>query len=60
MMRLFGGFPEAFWQGYQGLYPVPEGVERARPRYQVCYLLAHLHFFGQGHLNPLWKVISAS
>jgi len=60
MMRLFGGFPEAFWRAYRALYPIPEEVERALPRYQVCYLLAHVYFFGEGYLGPLWKAISAS
>ncbi|GAA6732348.1 MULTISPECIES: fructosamine kinase family protein [Thermus] len=60
MMRLFGGFPPAFWRAYEALYPVPEAVARALPRYQVYYLLAHVHFFGQGYLGALWKAISAS
>gem|GEM_PF-6548290 len=45
---------------YGELYPVPEEVERALPRYQVYYLLAHVHFFGQGYLGALWRAISAS
>ena len=60
MMRLFGGFPRRFWEVYGELYPVPEEVERALPRYQVYYLLAHVHFFGQGYLGALWRAISAS
>ena len=60
MMRLFGGFPQDFWRAYQVLYPLPEEVERALPRYQVYYLLAHVHFFGKGYLGALWKAISAS
>jgi phosphatidylserine decarboxylase len=60
MMRLFGGFPQAFWRAYREAYPIPEEVERALPRYQVYYLLAHVHFFGEGYLGALWKAISAS
>jgi phosphatidylserine decarboxylase len=60
MMRLFGGFSETFWRAYREAYPVPEEVERALPRYQVYYLLAHVHFFGEGYLGALWKAISAS
>ncbi len=60
MMRLFGGFPRVFWQAYGEVYPIPEEVERALPRYQVYYLLAHVHFFGEGYLGALWKAISAS
>ncbi|GAB5602163.1 fructosamine kinase family protein [Thermus sp. FJN-A] len=60
MMALFGGFPGEFWRAYRALYPIPEEVERALPRYQVYYLLAHVHLFGEGYLGPLWKAISAS
>lgn len=56
----FRGFPRRFWEVYGELYPVPEEVERALPRYQVYYLLAHVHFFGQGYLGALWRAISAS
>ena len=30
------------------------------PPIQVYYLLAHVHFFGQGYLGALWRAISAS
>lgn len=60
MMRLFGGFPQAFWRSYEAHYPIPEEVERALPRYQVYYLLAHVHFFGRGYLGPLQKVVFAA
>jgi GNAT superfamily N-acetyltransferase len=55
MMRLFGGFPRVFWQVYREAYPIPEEVERALPRYQVYYLLAHVHFFGEGYLGALME-----
>jgi len=60
MMRLFGGFPRRFWEAYEASYPVPEEVRRALPRYQVYYLLAHVHLFGRGYLEALWRAISAS
>lgn len=60
MMTLFGGFPRAFWEAYEEVYPIPQEVRRALPRYQVYYLLAHVHFFGKGYLGALWKAISAS
>ncbi len=60
MMTLFGGFPRAFWEAYEEVYPIPQEVRRALPRYQVYYLLAHVYFFGKGYLGALWKAISAS
>lgn len=60
MMRLFGGFPRRFWEAYEASYPIPEEVRQALPRYQVYYLLVHVHLFGRGYLEALWKAISAS
>ncbi len=57
MMRLFGGFSPAFWRAYREAYPIPEEVERALPRYQVYYLLAHVHLFGRGYLGPLERTL---
>ncbi len=53
MMRLFGGFPEPFWQEYEALYPVPLEVREALPCYQLYYLLVHVRFFGSGYLLSL-------
>lgn len=57
MMRLFGGFPPEFWRYYRALYPVPAEVEAAIPRYQLYYLLAHVHFFGQAYLPALERTL---
>ncbi len=57
MMRLFGGFPEAFWRAYQARYPIPEAVEAALPFYQVYYLLVHVHFFGAGYVGALERLL---
>ncbi|AFV76238.1 fructosamine-3-kinase [Thermus oshimai JL-2] len=59
MMRLFGGFPEAFWRAYEALYPIPQAVRRALSCYQIYYLLAHVHFFGAGYLPALRRALSA-
>ncbi|MCS7058751.1 MAG: fructosamine kinase family protein [Meiothermus sp.] len=56
MMRLFGGFPQEFWRHYQAHYPIPPEVEAALPRYQLYYLLLHLHFFGPSYLPAIARI----
>jgi len=57
MMRLFGGFPREFWEHYQAHYPIPPEVEAALPRYQLYYLLLHLHLFGSGYLPAIARTL---
>lgn len=59
MMRLFGGFPELFWQEYGALYPVPPEVRDALPCYQLYYLLVHVLFFGSGYLGSVRRALAA-
>ncbi|WP_457634179.1 fructosamine kinase family protein [Oceanithermus desulfurans] len=57
MMRLFGGFPEAFWSSYQAARPLPPEVREALPAYQLYFLLVHVHFFGSGYLPGIRRVL---
>jgi phosphatidylserine decarboxylase len=57
MMRLFGGFPQSFWNHYCGKYPIPGPVDEAIPYYQLYYLLVHVHFFGQSYCRSVEKVL---
>lgn len=59
MMTLFGGFPAEFWKFYRVLYPIPTEIELALPRYQVYYLLIHVHFFGPSYLPLLLRALEA-
>jgi len=59
MMRLFGGFPERFWQAYEALLPIPPEVQKALPCYQLYYLLVHVLFFGAGYLGSLGRALAA-
>jgi fructosamine-3-kinase len=60
MMTLFGGFPAQFWKVYRVLYPIPPEIELALPRYQVYYLLIHVHFFGPSYLPLLLRTLEAA
>jgi fructosamine-3-kinase len=51
MMELFGGFPEAFWSAYEGVWPIPREVRETLAAYRLVFLLVHVHFFGSGYVS---------
>jgi len=60
MARMFGGFPEAFFQGYNDEWPLEEGWQARKELYNLYHLLNHANLFGgcyntqaQGVLNAL-------
>ncbi|MEN8376916.1 MAG: fructosamine kinase family protein [Gemmatimonadota bacterium] len=50
MAELFGGFPPAFFEGYEGERPTLPGYADRRPVYQLYHLLVHVNLFGAGYL----------
>ncbi len=51
LTQLFGGFSEAFYEGYTESWPLdPEFFNRA-VLYNLYHLLNHLNLFGSGYLN---------
>ena len=50
MTRLFGGFPRAFYRGYDEAWPLGPGHERRRPAYERYPLLVHARLFGGGYV----------
>ncbi|KEF41931.1 MAG: fructosamine kinase [Cyanobium sp. CACIAM 14] len=46
MASLFGGFPAAFFRGYQEEWPLPDGHERRADLYNLYHLLNHANLFG--------------
>jgi fructosamine-3-kinase len=46
MARLFGGFPEAFFQGYEAEWPLPAGHRGRVGLYNLYHLLNHANLFG--------------
>jgi fructosamine-3-kinase len=46
MAHLFGGFPEAFFAGYEASWSLPAGHERRRALYNLYHLLNHANLFG--------------
>jgi fructosamine-3-kinase len=53
MARLFGGFPEAFFAGYEESWPLARGHRARRDLYNLYHLLNHLNLFGSGYRNPV-------
>jgi fructosamine-3-kinase len=51
MTELFGGFPAAFYQGYNTVYPLDPGYERRKLLYNLYHLLNHYNLFGDGYLR---------
>ena len=57
MARLFGGFPETFFQGYNEEWPLAEGWQRREPIYQLYHLLNHANLFGGAYTGSAQTVI---
>ncbi|MCP9931698.1 fructosamine kinase family protein [Cyanobium sp. AMD-g] len=51
MARLFGGFPEAFYEGYTEAWPLPSGHEFRRDLYNLYHVLNHANLFGGSYLG---------
>ncbi|WP_216910626.1 fructosamine kinase family protein [Synechococcus sp. CCY 0621] len=51
MARLFGGFPEAFFEGYTEAWPLPAGHEFRRDLYNLYHVLNHANLFGGSYLG---------
>ncbi len=50
MTELFGGFPAAFYQGYQSTQPLSEHYPLKKVIYNLYHLLNHYNLFGSGYL----------
>jgi fructosamine-3-kinase len=53
MTELFGGFPAAFYEAYDSVWPVDDGYRRRKPLYDLYHLLNHLNLFGGGYLGQV-------
>lgn len=59
MARLFGGFPAAFFQGYQEEWPLAEGWRERTGLYNLYHLLNHLNLFGGGYRDQAQNCINS-
>jgi len=57
MARLFGGFPEAFFAGYDDAWPLPADVSSREEIYNLYHLLNHALLFGGGYRHQVQQCI---
>lgn len=51
MTELFGGFPPAFYEGYQSVLPIKAGYEDRKSIYNLYHVLNHCNLFGGHYLQ---------
>lgn len=56
MSRLFGGFPESFYQAYFEEIPAANGAAERNDIYQLYYLLVHLNMFGSSYYHSVRRI----
>jgi fructosamine-3-kinase len=59
MAELFGGFPAAFFAGYEAEWPLPAGYRERRRLYNLYHLLNHANLFGGGYWGQSQQCISS-
>jgi fructosamine-3-kinase len=57
MTELFGGFPPAFYQGYQAINPLDAGYQQRKNLYNLYHILNHFNLFGGGYLAQAQRII---
>jgi len=57
MTELFGGFPQAFYRGYDDAWPLDPGYRVRKQLYNLYHLLNHLNLFGGSYLVPAQAAI---
>ena len=57
MTELFGGFPAAFYRGYNEVFPLDAGYERRKPLYNLYHILNHFNLFGGGYGSQANRMI---
>ncbi|HTL10222.1 MAG TPA: fructosamine kinase family protein [Chitinophagaceae bacterium] len=57
MTRLFGGFNENFYKGYNSIYPLEKGWEERLPLSQLYPLLVHAVLFGGHYIAQVQSTI---
>jgi fructosamine-3-kinase len=59
MARMFGGFPEAFFIGYEHAWPLPDGHRRRVRIYNLYHLVNHANLFGGGYAGQAQRRVDA-
>jgi fructosamine-3-kinase len=57
MTELFGGFPNAFYQGYQSVWPLESGYAQRKTLYNLYHVLNHFNLFGSSYRHQAEHMI---
>lgn len=58
MTELFGGFPAAFYHGYNAEFPLDAGYEKRKTLYNLYHILNHFNLFGGSYASQANRMIS--
>ncbi|MGK7871812.1 MAG: fructosamine kinase family protein [Xenococcaceae cyanobacterium] len=57
MTELFGGFPAAFYRGYNHVWPLDQGYQQRKTLYNLYHILNHFNLFGGGYGSQASRMI---
>ncbi len=57
MTELFGGFPSAFYRGYNEAWALDEGYQRRKTLYNLYHIINHFNLFGGGYGSQAERMI---
>lgn len=57
MTKLFGGFPQEFYQEYQRVFPLAPGYEKRESIYNLYHILNHFNLFGGSYKAQATQLI---
>jgi fructosamine-3-kinase len=57
MTELFGGFPTAFYRGYNEEWPLDSGYKQRKTLYNLYHILNHFNLFGGGYGSQANRMI---
>jgi fructosamine-3-kinase len=57
MTELFGGFPTAFYNGYNEEWELDSGYQKRKSTYNLYHVLNHFNLFGGGYANQAQTII---
>ncbi|WP_019504946.1 fructosamine kinase family protein [Pleurocapsa sp. PCC 7319] len=58
MTELFGGFPAAFYHGYNEAWQLDSGYQHRKNIYNLYHILNHFNLFGGGYANQAKRMIN--
>lgn len=58
MTELFGGFPTAFYRGYNSAWQLDSGYQQRKNIYNLYHILNHFNLFGGGYANQAKRMIN--